>query len=581
VAGGTTAAGGLSAAFLAACSGSNNNTAKSNAPAGATKPPTSATQSGVGQPVAATAVPSTPSAAVKRGGMLKMQPVLVADDVWDPHISLTSSALLWEAIGNQTVHLSPDGTKLYPELAERWEIPGDGTQIILHTRPNVNWHNKPPTNGRKFTADDLAFNINRIAGKLDPSKAALFQRRSTLPNLDMAKAVDDTTVQVKLTAPSSGFMTGLADFRNNIAPRDMIENAIDNFKDATKLVGTGPFTIDTWDIKNKGTLKAVPNWQQPLPNLDGVELIQYTDPLAYQTAFAKGDLDFYLSPSKPVREGLKALTNDYREEKWIQNLWAHFRFNLAKPPFNDVKVRRAVFLALDYKNICDQFFGPGYWEWSGPLTGFKESIPPAEIAKTTGYNPDTKAADRKAASDLLSAAGYPNGKGLSFKFLPASNSPASAVYDAVIRAMDDLKKLWPEINVAIDPPADAPAFAQQQVTGNFDVISYGIGGYPDAVIELEAHYGTNGSRNYGKFSDPSVDAGIAKATAELDVDKRKQILLDVQKTLIDLMPIDRYAANASVVWYHKYVKGAEGYGLVTGTGAYDVYYNLKDVWLQK
>jgi peptide/nickel transport system substrate-binding protein len=578
---------GLAGLTAAGCSGSNSastgNSGKSgNAAYGNATVAAPATQSGVGRPVAATAVPSTPSAAVKRGGTLKMHPILVADDVWDPHISLTSAALIWEAIGNQTVHLSPDGTKLFPELAQSWEIPGDGTQIILHTRPNVSWHNKPPTNGRKFTADDLAFNINRIAGKLDPSKAALFQRRSTLPNLDMAKAIDDATVQVKLTAPSSGFMTGLADFRNNLAPRDFIENAIDNFKDATKLVGTGPFTIDTWDIKGKGSMKAVPNnWQQPLPNLDGIELIQYSDPLAQQTAFAKGDIDFYYGPSKPVRDALKALTSDYREEKWIQNLWAHFRFNLAKPPFNDVKVRRAVFMALDYKNISDQYFGPGYWDWSGPLTGFKESIPAAEIAKMPGFNPDTKAADRKTASDLLSAAGYPNGKGLSFKFLPASNSPASGVYDAVIRAMDDLKKLWPEINVSIDPPADAPAFAQQQVTGNFDVISYGIGGYPDAVIELEAHYGSNGSRNYGKFSDPSVDAGIAKATAELDVDKRKQILLDVQKTLIDLMPIARYAADASVVWYHKFVKGAEGYGLVTGTGAYDVYYNLKDAWLQR
>ena len=566
---------------LAACSGSANSGSKGGTNATLAPSAAAATASGVGRPVAATALPSTPNASVKRGGTYKMHILLAADDVWDPHISLTSAALLWEAIGNQTVHLSPDGSKLLPELASAWEIPGDGTQIILHTRPGVNWHNKPPSNGRAFTADDLAFNINRIAGKLNPDKAALFQRRSTLPNLDMATAPDAKTVLVKLTAPSSGFMTGLADFRNNIAPRDFIENTVDNFKDATKLVGTGPYTIDTWDIKSKATLKPVPNWQQPLPNVDLVEMDQYADRLAYQSAFAKGDLDSFLGPSKPERDALKALTSDYREEKWIQNLWEHFRFNLAKPPFNDVKVRRAVFMALDYKNICDQFYGAGYWDWSGPLTGFKESIPPAEIAKTPGYNPDTKASDRKTAVDLMTAAGFPNGKGLSFKILPASNSPAAAVYDAVIRAMDDLKKVFPEINVAIDPPADAPSFAQQQVTGNFDVISYGIGGYPDAVIELEAHYGTNGSRNYGKFSDASVDAGILKATQELDVDKRKQILLDVQKTLIDQMPIDRYAAAASVIWYHKYVKGAEGYGLATGTGAYDVFYNLKDLWLQK
>src|SRR6185503_7616347 len=102
---------------------------------------------------------------------------------------------------------------------------------------------------------DLAFNINRIAGKLNPDQVARFQRRSTLPNLDKAQAVDATTVRVSLTAPSSSFLTGLADFRNNIVPKDFVESALDDFKDATKLVGTGAFTIDSYDAKGNQVFK--------------------------------------------------------------------------------------------------------------------------------------------------------------------------------------------------------------------------------------------------------------------------------------------------------------------------------------
>ncbi len=527
-----------------------------------------------------TVAQATTAAQPVKGGTLKMPILLTADDVWDPHLSLTSAGLIWEVIGNQAVHMLPDGSGLKGELVEKWEIPADGREIILHVRPNVNWHNKPPTNGRAFTAEDLAYNINRITGKYAPDKVALYSRRSTLPNLDEAVAIDNATVRVKLTAPSSGFMNGLADFRNNIAPKDFIENGGD-FKDATKLVGTGAFTIDSWSIKQKAVLSAVPgNWQSPLPYLDKIEMIQYSDRLSAQAAFAKGDIDMFESPNKPEREALKKLTDNYREEKWVSNLWGHFRFNSARAPFDDMRIRRAIFMAIDYKNISDSFYGAGYWDWSGPLTGFPEAIPSSEIAKTAGYNPDTKEADRKTAKDLMTAAGFPSGD-ITFKFLPSSNVPTSANYEAVVRAMDDLKKLWPAINVSIDAPADAPAFAAQQVKGEWDCISYAIGGFSDAVTEVEAHYGSKGSRNYGKYVNASVDDGIAKAAAELDSAKRKELLIGVQKTLIDEMPMARFNAIAATVWYGKQVKGATGYGLVTGTGAYEVRYNLKDVWLER
>ena len=88
-------------------------------------------------------------------------------------------------------------------LAGDWEEYAWGMTLTLKLEPNIATHDKAPTNGRLFNAEDMAYNLMRISGALDPANKARYQRAATLAGMDSAKAVDATTVQVKMAKPSS------------------------------------------------------------------------------------------------------------------------------------------------------------------------------------------------------------------------------------------------------------------------------------------------------------------------------------------------------------------------------------------
>src|SRR6266700_2447257 len=95
-----------------------------------------------------------------------------------------------------------------------WDIPGDGTEFIFKINPNAKFSNKPPSNGRNFTAEDLAWNIMRNAGKLDPAHAAEYQRSTTMYPVDHVDVVVQFTAKAVMSKPSSTFLAGLTEAHN-------------------------------------------------------------------------------------------------------------------------------------------------------------------------------------------------------------------------------------------------------------------------------------------------------------------------------------------------------------------------------
>src|SRR5262249_52170002 len=135
---------------------------------------------------------------------------------------------------------------LIGEAVAKWEqADPEGTTLTLHVQPDIATHDRAPTNGRLFNAEDMAYNLTRISGALDPANKARYQRAATLTGMDSAKAVDATTVQVKMARPSSAFFAGLAEFRNMLMPKDVVENV--GFANPSALSGTGPFVVDQFE----------------------------------------------------------------------------------------------------------------------------------------------------------------------------------------------------------------------------------------------------------------------------------------------------------------------------------------------
>jgi ABC-type transport system substrate-binding protein len=211
-------------------------------------------------------------------------------------------------------------------------------------------------------------------------------------------------------------------------------------------------------------------------------------------------------------------------------------------PLRDFRVRQAIHLALDYAAIGNGVYGSG-WGYQAALSpGFREAWKPNKVRSLPGYNPDTKQQDRAEGLKLIEAAGFPNGKGLEFDVMYITT--ADFLRENATRFQAQMQEVFTESKVT-HKPVDSPTFATQQASGDFQTISYVITAVPDPVLEMISQYHTNGSRNYGKFSNKDLDGILDKALAELDADARTQQLEEFQtKWVNEWRPMYVLHANA-------------------------------------
>src|SRR5690606_33391657 len=107
-------------------------------------------------------------------------------------------------------------------LIAEWEQ-SDELTLVLHAADGVNWHEGHRTDGRAFNAEDIKFNLERIAGKYDPDRIALFHRRTSLAGLDRVEVVDEKTARAIFTTPNPGFLYGVSDWRNSPVAPETVE----------------------------------------------------------------------------------------------------------------------------------------------------------------------------------------------------------------------------------------------------------------------------------------------------------------------------------------------------------------------
>ena len=127
------------------------------------------------------------------------------------------------------------------------------------------------------------------------------------------------------------------------------------------------------------------------------------------------------------------------------------------------------------------------------------------------------------------------------------------------RAIDAWKAVWPDMDIEMDLPADTASFGSRQTSREgWEVINYTILGQPDAVLEMHSQYHSDGSRNYGQFSDPKIDELSDLASTQLDIDERAGTLKEAQDLLIQVhMPIITVYAYPQIAYYDRDIKGVE------------------------
>jgi len=482
----------------------------------------------------------------------------------DPDISIAGSD--HELINDRLVYANGWTMELTPDLLESYEITdADGLEIVLKLRPGIKTHNIEPVNGRDFTAEDVAYSIQRKAGLLDAEEATKYARAGQFAGLNRAEVVDDLTVKLVLDSPNSAIMAAFADPRAQMIPREQDDIG---YSDPLKFVGTGAWIQTEFVEGTRQVFKANPDYYRSVeeggrPLYDTFENLVISDRASIVAAFLTGEISALTTVQPHEEPQVRASVPDAQWFGQPNFGWNHFAVNTKLPFFADDRVRQALQLSIDYPALASAW-GPG-WLYSGPLhVMFAESYNSEEIGAKPGYNPDTKEADIAEAVKRMDAAGYPGGAGISFKNQPTAASGLS--FDTAVRQKEHWARIFPEMVMDITPVTDYASFTNLLNSREFESRTYHHTMVPNAVADARTYYHSQGGRNYQSWERPWADEIMDKVLVTYDLAERTALFHEFE---------DRYIAEGPALLQllvsrdnHAFQPNWAGMDLVAGTWAY-------------
>ena len=238
---------------------------------------------------------------------------------------------------------APDGT-IVPGLAKAWETDAEGKIHTFHLQNGVTFHD-----GTTMDAEDVKFSLDRARAP-DSANA----QKALFAGIENVEAVDPLTVKVTLKAPDGNFAFNMAWGDAVIVAPESIAT------DATKPVGTGPFTFVDWKQGDRVDLaRNDAYWGEPAA-LSKATFRFIPDPAAAFAALMAGDVDAF--PNFPAPETLPQIKADPRFRVVIGSTEGEtiLAMNNRKPPLDNVKVREAIAHAINRQDIIDgAMFGVG------------------------------------------------------------------------------------------------------------------------------------------------------------------------------------------------------------------------------
>jgi len=460
----------------------------------------------------------------KRGGILRVR----GGDPphFDPHLTFnvrthTTLSFVYSKLVRYRVGAGvPPGTFLIePDLAERWETPDD-TTYVFHLRRGVKWHNKPPVNGRELVAEDVQFTFNRfLAEKGNPL-------RYMLEPVDRVEVVDRYTVKFVLKEPYVWLLDVLATSKAMwIIAREVVEYFGD-LKKPESAIGTGPFLLERYEHNVKTVFTRHPAYfLKDQPYVDGVEWLVLTDPSTGLAMYRTGQLDCGPEGLWSVRqhdlESLKRSHPHLIYRDFLSTRSERIYMRTDRPPFNDVRVRRALSQAIDRQALIEAVWvrgeptaavPRGLQEWALPIDQLGAG------AKYYQYDP-------KEARRLLAEAGLPKGFTTPFHMTGGAGPDLA---DAVQLVQRYLKDVGIEAELKIQ---EYSAFIATTGSGKFEGLAMGPGytpGWePDSILYGE--YAPDTLRNIGHVNDPTLTAMLKEQRRTKDLEARKQLIFAIQR----------------------------------------------------
>lgn len=444
-------------------------------------------------------------------------------------------------------------SKAVAGTASHWEQSDDGLVYTFHLRPEARW-----SNGDPVTAQDFVFSYQRIlssglaaeyAYMLYPLANAEAFNAGRLTDFGQVgvKALDAHTLQLTLGAPTPYLLALLAHqawfpvHPDTIRKHGRPDERGTRWTRPENFVGNGAFALKVWEPNSRIVVEKNPHyWNASVNRLNGVVFYPNENIATDESAFRAGQLHvtYDILPDR-IEHYRRTAPDQLRVDPFLESYF--IRFNVTRPPLNDVRVRRALARAIDREAIANTLL-------SGSRLPAHHFTPP----DTAGYTATARVpTDFDAARALLAEAGFPNGRGFPILNLQMNTDAINA------KVLEAIQAMWKrELGISVTlSNADFRVYLDQMRTLSYDLSrARWIGDYNDPNTYLDM-FVTGGGNNQTGWSNPNYDRLIAEAGRTSDAVRRFALFQEAEAILLNEVPVAPVFFGTRTFLIHPSVKG--------------------------
>lgn len=447
-----------------------------------------------------------------------------------------------------------------PGQAESWTISDDGLVYTFKLRPGIVW-----SDGVPVTAGDFEYAFRRL---FNPATAAEYSYLQfpvkggseivdgTMP-VDSAdfgvKALDDTTLEITLEAPTPYFLGALTHYTGWPVPKHVVEKVGDAWTNVENIVSNGPYTVKEWVPGSYvKSVKSDTYYDKDNVQIDEVYYYVQDDLAAAFNRYRAGEYDILVDLPADQQQVVKDTMPGEGRFAPFQGIH-YYVINQEKAPFDNVNIRKALSISLNREIMGPDIWGSGEppaYAWVPPGTGNYEGVTPY-MPEWASVPYDERVAQAKA---LMEEAGYTTANPLKLQLRYNTNDNHQNLAIAI-------SAMWKEIGVEAELfNAETPVHYDALRAGDFEVGRAGwLNDYSDPSNTLELlKSGTmsdgamNWGNNYGRYSNAQFDALVTEAASMSDLGARALKLGEAEKVAMDefaAIPLMWYLANNVVKPY--------------------------------
>jgi len=452
----------------------------------------------------------------------------------DPHLtSGVNESRICDALFEGLMIPSPATGNPVLGVAEKYAVSADGTTYTFTIRKGIMWSDGVPITARTVydswirimnpaTASDYASIVyDIIKGGKD------YYQGKTGPDKVAVKVVDLQTFQFTCNGPMPYVLSALTHQAFQIVPVHAIKKYGTSWTQPENFVGNGPFVLKEWTPNDKIVVtKNAKYWDAKNVQLDQIVFYASDDNAVNYRMYVNGEVDWNTNspPGDKIDEAVNRPQKDFLRTPILSVYY--YEFNVNKPPFNDLRVRKAFSLSVGRKNIVDQITKTG----EIPTTYL--TPPMGGYQAPTGY-----AEDIEQAKKLLADAGFPGGKGfpkLKLGYNTSTRHKSIAEY---------MQQQWQQVlGVQIElVNMDFATFLDLRKDGNlggFDIARAGwVADYMDPYSFLFMFISTNVDFNDPRWKNTKYDELLAKTGTLPAGAERNKLFFDAEKLLVEDLPI--------------------------------------------